>query len=148
MHFLLYSSAMDTYNKHYDINFEEDVKRGMVGENAHRAFLSGTHEVKTDYKSAKYGNFYIETTQYNLNGEWPSGINVTTANHWVFASPFGHGGITVPTELVKTIIAKENLEQTRQPVHNEHTNASTGLKLPVATLLRYMGYGDYLHTKQ
>ena len=50
---------MDTYNRHYDINFEEDVKRGMVGENAHHAFLSGTHEVKTDYPLSAYDTYYI-----------------------------------------------------------------------------------------
>lgn len=139
MDFSLYSCYMDTYNRHYDINFEEDVKRGMVGENAHHAFLSGTHEVKTDYQTVNTGNFYIETMQYNLNGEWLSGINVTTATHWVFASPTGQGVISVPTELIRTIIAQESLRETRQPIYNENTNASTGLLLPLSTLLRYMG---------
>ena len=77
-----------TYNKHFDYDYE----RGMVGENYLKEYVHGTHEVKTEYLTIKTGNFYIETFQYNINGEWPSGINVTTATHWVFASTTGEGG--------------------------------------------------------
>ena len=125
-----------TYNKHFDYDYE----RGMVGENYLKEYVHGTHEVKTEYLTIKTGNFYIETFQYNINGEWPSGINVTTATHWVFASTTGNGGISIKVSFLKHILANENLRDATQPTHNEHTNASKGKLLPLTTLLRYLSY--------
>lgn len=125
------------YNKHFDVSFE----KGMVGETSLNKFLIGKHEVKTDYRTKDTGNIYIETWQYNEGGRWQSGINVTTADYWVTASPNGKGIISVETELIREILRNENCTEVRQPTYNEHTNASIGRLIPLTTLLRYMELG-------
>ena len=78
----------------YNPSFDIDFRRGLVGEDSHKAFLFGTHEVKTDYRTAETGNFYVETWQQPYGKDWkPSGINTTKADFWVQASPLGLGGI-------------------------------------------------------
>lgn len=130
-------------NKHFDYDYQ----RGLVGENALKDFVDGTHEVKTDYRTKETGNFYIETYQFNASGRWPSGINVTTADYFVLASPTGEGIISLKTSFVKRIIASEDLKYAEQGKYNKDTNASEGLLLPAATLFRYMEFGEFIFCK-
>jgi hypothetical protein len=128
--------SSEGYQPHFDIDFQ----RGKVGENAHEGFLYGKHEVKTDYRVAETGNFYVETKQYNENMVALSGINVTEADYWVWASPTGDGAIYIKTDALKELMHETNPRETRQPIINEHTNASVGRLVPLKHVLKKLGF--------
>jgi len=123
-------------------HFDIDYQRGKVGEDSHELFLDGKHEVKTDYRVAETGNFYVETWQYNEGMEVQSGINVTESDYWVWASPTGNGAIYIKTEVLKELMRETNPPETRQPVINENTNASKGRLVPLAHVLRKLGFTE------
>jgi hypothetical protein len=127
-------------SKAFEPHFDIDFQRGKVGEDSHELFLYGKHEVKTDYKTAETGNFYVETRQYNENMEALSGINVTESDYWVWASPTGDGAIYIKTDALKTMLTDTDYRQTRQPVINDHTNATVGRLVPLADVLRHLGF--------
>lgn len=127
---------MQGFEPHFDIDF----KRGEVGENSHKLFLNGKHEVKTDYLVAKTGNFYVETKQYNNGMMALSGINVTHSDFWVWASPTGNGAIYIKTDILKELMRETNPKETRQPIINEKTNASIGRVIPLPDILRKLGF--------
>lgn len=130
-------------NPHFDI----DLERGKVGENLLDTFLSdlsngAKFEVKTDYRAWETGNFYIETWQYrqpDASDKKVSGINVTKADWWVFASPVGSGFVAIKTTDLKDLIREINPRETRQPITNLDTNASIGRLVPVKEVLRKIG---------
>ena len=128
--------ATDGFEPHFDIDFQ----RGKVGEDSHELFLDGKHEVKTDYKTADTGNFYVETKQYNEGMIALSGINVTESDYWVWASPTGDGAIYIKTEALKELMRETDPPETRQPVINDHTNASIGRLVPLTHVLRKLGF--------
>ena len=128
--------ATDGFQPHFDIDFQ----RGKVGEDSHELFLNGKHEVKTDYKTADTGNFYVETKQYNEGMIALSGINVTESDYWVWASPTGDGAIYIKTEVLKELMRETDPPETRQPVINDHTNASIGRLVPLKHVLRKLGF--------
>lgn len=123
----------------YQPDFDIDFQRGLVGEHLHREFLFGTHEVKTDYRTAETGNFYVETRQQNTCSEWLSGINTTKADFWVQASPLGHGGIYLHTSVFKQMMERVDPPATRQPVRSETTNSSTGRLVKLDDVLWALG---------
>ena len=128
--------ATEGFQPHFDIDFQ----RGKVGEDSHELFLDGKHEVKTDYKTADTGNFYVETKQYNEGMIALSGINVTESDYWVWASPTGDGAIYIKTEALKELMRETDPPETRQPVINDHTNASIGRLVPLKHVLRKLGF--------
>lgn len=128
--------ASDGFQPHFDIDFQ----RGKVGEDSHELFLDGKHEVKTDYRTAETGNFYVETWQYNEGMKAQSGINVTESDYWVWASPTGDGAIYIKTEALKELMRETNPPESRQPIINEHTNASIGRLVPLSHILRKLGF--------
>jgi hypothetical protein len=123
----------------YQPDFDIDFQRGLIGEDLHKQFLFGTHEVKTDFRTAETGNFYIETKQQNRSTESLSGINTTKADFWVQASPLGCGGIYIRTLVLKELLRKVDPPQTVQPVLSELTNSSTGRLLRLDDLLWALG---------
>lgn len=123
----------------YEPDFDIDFQRGLVGEDLHREFLFGTHEVKTDYRTADTGNFYVETWQQNTCSEWQSGINVTKADFWVQASPLGHGGIYLRTAVFKEMLQRVDPPATRQPIRSATTNSSTGRLVKLDDVLWALG---------
>lgn len=125
----------------YQPDFDIDFVRGMVGEDTYKDFLVGKHEVKTDYRSAETGNFYVETEQYSyLNGIWfASGINKTTSDWWVQASPLGYGGIFIKTNLMRELVNDPAARWAWQQVATHKTNASRGKLVKRDELLRRMG---------
>jgi hypothetical protein len=126
-----------SYNPDFDIDF----RRGLVGEDSHKAFLFGTHEVKTDYRTAETGNFYVETWQKPHTGDWkPSGVNTTKADFWVQASPLGLGGIFLSTSALKEILAESNPPETRQPISSSQTSASKGRLVRLSDVLKKLGF--------
>lgn len=127
-------------NDKYQPDFDIDFRRGLVGEDLHKEFLFGTHEVKTDYRTAETGNFYVETRQQNENGEWLSGINTTKSDFWVQASPLGYGGIFIRTSVFKKLLREVNPPETRQPIRSSVTNSSTGRLVKLDDLLRALGF--------
>ena len=128
--------ASEGFQPHFDIDFQ----RGKVGEDSHELFLDGKHEVKTDYRTAETGNFYVETKQYNEGMIALSGINVTESDYWVWASPTGDGAIYIKTEVLKELMRETNPRETRQPIINDHTNASIGRLVPLNHILRKLGF--------
>ena len=125
----------DKYQPDFDIDFQ----RGLVGEDLHREFLFGTHEVKTDYQTSDTGNFYVETRQQNGHSEWLSGINGTKADFWVQASPLGNGGIYIRTDAFKELLRRVNPPQTRQPILSDVTNSSVGRLVRLDDVLWCLG---------
>ena len=123
----------------YQPDFDIDFKRGLIGEDLHKEFLYGTHEIKTDYRTAETGNFYVETRQQNASSEWLSGINATKADFWVQASPLGHGGIYIRTSVFKEMLRMVNPPETRQPILSDATNSSTGRLVRLDDLLWALG---------
>jgi hypothetical protein len=115
----------------YQPNFDGDNERGKVGEEAYKEFLAGSYEVKTDYRVSETGNFYIETRQYNERHESLSGINITTADWWIEASPTGNGFIVIRTNSLKEIMRETNPREAHQPIHNSKSNASVGRLVPL-----------------
>ena len=136
-----------TYNPGYDIDFDKDFERGKVGEDAVRNLLTGTAEVKTDYRVHETQNLYVEFEQFDMHGNtWPSGISTTTADRWFFVSGTSteDGMWTTPTKLREVInnhvIPRGKDGIGTQTVANEHTNGSRGYLVPILHLLRYMGF--------
>ena len=123
----------------YQPDFDIDFRRGLIGEDLHKEFLYGTHEIKTDYRTAETGNFYVETRQQNASSEWLSGINATKADFWVQASPLGHGGIYIRTSVFKEMLRMVNPPETRQPILSDATNSSTGRLVRLDDLLWALG---------
>jgi hypothetical protein len=127
-------------NDKYQPDFDIDFRRGLIGEDLHKEFLFGTHEIKTDYRTAETGNFYVETRQQNESGEWLSGINTTKADFWVQASPLGYGGIYIRTSVFKELLREVNPPETKQPIRSSVTNSSTGRLVKLDDLLRALGF--------
>lgn len=123
----------------YKPDFDIDFRRGLIGEELHKEFLYGTHEVKTDYRTAETGNFYVETRQQNGVREWLSGINATKADFWVQASPLGFGGIYIRTEVFKAMLREVNPPETRQPILSDSSNSSTGRLVRLDDILVALG---------
>lgn len=127
-------------------HFDLDFTRGKVGEDLVATFLADLEgkkiEVKTDYKVRETGNVYVETWQYSkpdASDKRPSGINITQAEYFCFASPTGQGFLMVKTEALKDVLRGVNPPESRQPKINPHTNASIGRLVRVSDILSYLG---------
>jgi hypothetical protein len=129
-----------TLETHNGPKFDIDFERGKVGEDSHKEFLVGKHEVKTDYRTIETGNVYIEYNQLNGNGYKPSGIEVTEADFWVQASPKGTGGIYIRTDILRELITENNFPVKPQPIRDANTNASVGHLIPLTVLLQKLGF--------
>lgn len=124
----------------YQPDFDIDFRRGLVGEDSHKAFLYGTHEVKTDYGTIRTGNFYIETWQSNGEREWQSGVNSTKADFWVQASPLGVGGLYIRTDVLKQLMRRTSPRETVQPIQSDTTNSSRGRLVTLDSVLGALGF--------
>jgi len=127
---------------HFDIDFA----RGKVGENLVNTFLADlegkTIEVKTDYRVTETGNVYIETWQYHredASDKVQSGINITKADYYCFASPDATGFIMIKTDALKEVIRDTNPREVRQSRINAKTNASIGRLVKVADIMKKIG---------
>ncbi len=127
-------------------HFDLDFTRGKVGEDLVATFLADLEgkkiEVKTDYRVRETGNVYVETWQYSkpdASDKRPSGINITQAEYFCFASPTGQGFLMVKTEALKEVLRGVNPPESRQPKINPHTNASIGRLVRVSDILSYLG---------
>jgi hypothetical protein len=129
-----------TLETHNGPDFDIDFERGQIGEDLHKEFLVGKHEVKTDSRAMDTGNFYIEYNQLNGNGYKPSGIEVTEAEFWVEASPLASGGIYIKTDILRALIQRNNYPVRPQPKRNQRTNASVGYLIPIIDIIRELGF--------
>lgn len=127
---------------HFDIDFA----RGKVGEDLANTFLADLEgkkiEVKTDYRVTETGNVYIETWQYHkedASDKKQSGINITKADYYCFASPHGNGFIMIKTDALKEVIRETNPREVRQSRINPKTNASFGRLVKVADIMKKIG---------
>ena len=124
-------------------DFDIDFTRGKVGEDLVETFLSDLVgkkiEVKTDYRAKETGNVYVETWQYSRSDKLDkrqSGINVSKAEYYCFASPTGQGFIMIKTETLKQVIREEQPKIVNQPINTGRTNASEGRLVKVTSILR------------
>lgn len=127
---------------HFDIDFA----RGLIGENLVNTFLGDlkdkTIEVKTDYRVSETGNVYIETWQYHkedASDRTQSGINITKADYYCFASPDASGFIMIKTEALKEVIRDTRPREVRQSRINSRTNASIGRLVKVSDIMKKIG---------
>jgi hypothetical protein len=120
-------------------DFDVDFRVGLEAEEAYKAFLLGTHEVKLDRGVARTGNHYVETWQQNRHGEYQSGVNTTKADYWVLASPIGTGFVGVRVDALKWLISEVDPPVSRQPILSERTNSSTGRLVRLDDLLWVLG---------
>jgi len=127
-------------------HFDFDFARGKIGEDLVETFLNDLRgkkiEVKTDYRVGETGNVYVETWQYHkpdASDKKQSGINITEAEYFCFASPFGEGFIMVRTDTLKDVIRETNARETRQPIINNRTNASIGRLVKVSDIMKKIG---------
>jgi hypothetical protein len=129
----------------YEPRFDFDVRRGKVGENYVGTILesiaSDSIEVKTDYGANRTGNLFVEYEQETRQGSWvPSGIATSEAEYWAFA--FQDGVIFVTLERLRQVCRDVYLEDRERNVGyrrgNENSNATRGIKLPVARLATEM----------
>jgi hypothetical protein len=130
----------------YQPDFDLDFRRGRVGENLVNSFLQslegGTVEVKTDSRIAETGNLYIETYQFSkpdMSDKRPSGINISKADFWAFATPNETGFIIIKAEALKKLLKEGDYPVKSQPIANEKTNGSIGRIVPLRDVLRVMG---------
>lgn len=130
----------------YEPRFDVDFTRGRVGEELVETFLGDLVgkrvEVKTDYRIGETGNVYVETWQYSepdASDKKQSGINVSEAEYWCFASPTGDGFLMVKASALKDFIREEDPKETRQPIASKETKASIGRLVSVADLLARIG---------
>lgn len=125
---------MSGYQPHFDI----DYRRGLVGEHLVGSFLESLAgsliEVKTDYRAHETGNVYVEGWQQNVAGDWyRSGINVSTADFYVFAGPNADGFIAIRKErLMELAMAAPRAEIL---VNNRNTRATKGRIVKVAEII-------------
>jgi len=129
----------------YEPRFDFDLRRGKVGEDYVGTILesiaSDSIEVKTDYGANRTGNLYIEFEQETQEGKWvPSGVSTSEAGYWAFA--FEDGVIFIKLERLKEICRNVYHQNPERNVgyrpRNEHSNATRGIKLPVAYLATEM----------
>lgn len=131
----------------YQPDFDHDFRRGQVGENLVNTFLADlqgkTIETKTDSRAWETGNLYIETWQYrgDESQRYQSGINISKADYWCFASDKGNGFIMITAEALKEVIKETNPPETRQPIWNEATMASIGRLVKVSDIVKKIGLG-------
>ena len=123
---------------HFDIDFA----RGKVGEDLVQTFLADLVgqkiEVKTDYRVTETGNVYVETWQYHkedASDRKQSGINITQADYYCFASPDASGFVMIKTEALKEIIREQKCIEVRQTRINPKTNASFGRLVKMSDIL-------------
>lgn len=132
---------------HFDIDFA----RGKVGEDLVQTFLADLEgkkiEVKTDYRVSETGNVYVETWQYHkddASDKKQSGINITQADYYCFASPDATGFIMIRTDALKEVIKETRPRETRQSRINSRTNASIGRLVKVADIMKKLKlWGDH-----
>jgi hypothetical protein len=127
-------------------DFDLDFRRGRVGENLVNSFLQslegGTVEVKTDSRIAETGNLYIETYQFSkpdMSDKRPSGINISKADFWAFATPHETGFVIIKAKALKQLLRDGNYPVKSQPIVSQKTNGSIGRIVPLKDLLKTLG---------
>lgn len=130
----------------YEPNFDLDFSRGLIGEELVGTFLEDlagkTIEVKTDYRVWETGNVYVETWQYSNPDESDkkqSGINISKADYWCFASPEGGGFVMVKASVLKQLISETSPREVKQPIASDKTKASIGRIVPILDILASIG---------
>lgn len=130
----------------YEPRFDVDFTRGLIGEELVQTFLADLVgkkiEVKTDYRVGETGNVYVETWHYSqpdASDRVQSGINVSEADYWCFASPTGDGFIMVKASVLKELMRSSDPPESRQPIATGKTKASIGRLVPVRDILAQIG---------
>ena len=131
----------------YQPDFDHDFTRGKVGEDLVDTFLAAlqgkTIETKTDSRTWETGNVYVETWQYRESeaNKKQSGINISKADYWCFASPKGNGFVMITTEALKEVLTESNPQETRQPIWGQKTMASIGRLVKMSDIIKKIGLG-------
>jgi hypothetical protein len=131
----------------FEPRFDRDMERGQVGEELLDLLFEDSKdpsvriEVKTDYKTNKTGNIYVETHKFRdgkSDEAVPSGINVTESKWWGQASPDGTAILLIKTEALRKYIDIVEPPKSAQPISNAHSAASLGLLVSMKGLMKYL----------
>jgi hypothetical protein len=130
----------------YQPAFDIDYRRGLIGEDLVNTFLNALSgsliEVKTDYRAHETGNVYVETHQYPSNNPdtpIPSGINLSQADWYVFASPNETGFIAIKKQhLMPLVIDAPRVEIAAK---NLNSNQTRGRIVSIKDIVKTI-YGD------
>jgi len=131
----------------FEPRFDRDMERGQVGEELLDLLFEDSKdpsvriEVKTDYKTNKTGNIYVETHKFRdgkSDEAVPSGINVTESKWWGQASPDGTAILLIKTEALRKYIDIVEPPKSAQPISNAHSAASLGLLVSMKGLMKYV----------
>jgi hypothetical protein len=124
----------------YQPAFDIDYTRGLVGENLTKTFLNDLAgsliEVKTDYRAHETGNVYVETHQYpkgQREYHEPSGINLSTADWYVFAGPANTGFIAIKKAELLTLV--RDSPRAEIAANNINSNQTRGRLVRIQHLL-------------
>jgi hypothetical protein len=124
----------------YQPAFDIDYRRGLIGEDLVNTFLvdlaGSLIEVKTDYRAHETGNVYVETHQYpqgNPDKAIPSGINISKANWYVFASPHQTGFIAIPKDQLMTLVL--NAPRAEIAAKNLNSNQTRGRLVAIKDII-------------
>jgi len=124
----------------YQPAFDIDYKRGLIGEKLVHTFLAdlagSSIEVKTDYRAHETGNVYVETHQYQRKDPTnlvPSGIQLSEANWYVFASPHQTGFIAIKKEHL--LILARRAPIARIAASNINTNQTQGRLVAIQDII-------------
>lgn len=129
----------------YQPDFDHDFRKGLVGENLMNTFLKAlegsTIETKTDSRAHETGNVYVETWHWRESEDQAkvSGINISKADFWCFASPRANGFVMITAEALKEVIQETNAQEARQPIASEKTMASKGRLVKMEDIIRKIG---------
>lgn len=97
--------------------------------------LAGSRiEVKTDYRANETGNVYLETFQQSLTEQWyPSGINVTESEWFVYAGASAKGFIAIQTPALIELALKSPRGSIN--INNRNTRATRGRLVKVSDII-------------
>lgn len=116
----------------WDIDFRD----GLLREDAFaRVARLGTVEHKRDHGYINTGNLYVEYKQRTSRGWEPSGIAVSTADHWAFEF-LPDTWLVIPTDKLRAVVRKYGLENPGRSVFGGDNNNTRGILIPLAALVR------------
>jgi hypothetical protein len=131
----------------YQPAFDIDYRRGLIGENLVNTFLvdlaGSLIEVKTDYRAHETGNVYVETHQYpqgKPDQARPSGINLSEANWYVFASPHQTGFLAIRKENLMRLVINAPRAEIAQA--NLNSNQTRGRLVAIKDIIHVIYNGD------
>jgi hypothetical protein len=120
----------DGYVPEWDVDLEQGRQGELFIQNLIESIAAGRIEVKTDAKSGKTGNVFIEV---ECKG-WPSGIQTSKSEYWAFVLP-GDFSIIAKTDAVRDVAAKVRAQKGTVNGGERGSHPTKGVLVPLYRLL-------------